>query len=278
MAQRRPQRGKGQGINKGPKRGYEKPAPRPLDPPKEILEPGLYVIATPIGNLGDITFRAVETLKSVDALATEDTRVTAKLLNHIQVEKPHPTFSCHEHNEESTIHRVESLIAEGRAVGLVSDAGMPGVSDPGYRLISALVDGGHKVEVIPGANAATMALVASGLSMASFTFLGFPSRKSGKRQKMFEAERTTGHTLIMYESPHRIGKLLADAFDVLGNRRAVVSLELTKKFERFHRGTLGDLAEEFADVKQKGEITLVIEGLARKAKRAEAKDEAEAED
>ena len=281
MAQRRPQRGSGKGAGSRPtkpprgKRGYDKPAPRPLDEPKELLEPGLYVIATPIGNLGDITFRAVETLKAVDALATEDTRVTAKLLNHLAIEKPHPTFSCHEHNEQSTVHRVESLIDEGRAVGLVSDAGMPGVSDPGYRLISTLIENGRKVEVIPGANAATMALVSSGLSMASFTFLGFPSRKSGKRQKMFEAERESGHTLIMYESPHRIGKLLADAYVVLGERRAVVALELTKKFERFHRGTLADLAEEFADMKPKGEITLIIEGLQRKAKRAKSDQEEE---
>jgi len=272
MAQRRPQRGAKRSSGRGPKRGHEKPPPRPLAEPKGLLEPGLYVIATPIGNLGDITFRAVETLKAVDALATEDTRVTAKLLNHLEIEKPHPTFSCHEHNEQSAVHRVESLIEEGRAVGLVSDAGMPGVSDPGYRLISSLIEGGHKVEVIPGANAATMALVASGLSMASFTFLGFPSRKSGKRQKMFEQELETGHTLIMYESPHRIGSLLADAFKVLGDRRAVVSLELTKKFERFHRGTLGALAEEFAEEKPKGEITLIIEGLVRKSKRKEPQD------
>jgi len=274
MAQRRPQRPTTRAPSRGGKRGYTKPAPQPLAEPKGELEPGLYVIATPIGNLGDITFRAVQTLKSIDALATEDTRVTAKLLKHLSIEKPHPTFSCHEHNEQSAVHRVTSLIEEGRAVGLVSDAGMPGVSDPGYRLISSLVEAGHKVEVIPGANAATMALVASGLSMASFTFLGFPSRKSGKRQKMFEGELETGHTLIMYESPHRIGSLLADAFAVLGNRRAVVALELTKKFERFHRGTLEDLAAEFDDYKPKGEVTLIIEGLLRKSKRAE-RDEAD---
>ncbi|MBL4747525.1 MAG: 16S rRNA (cytidine(1402)-2'-O)-methyltransferase [Magnetovibrio sp.] len=281
MVQRRPTRdtGRGSGQGKargtsggGARRGQDKPAPRPLAEPKGLLDPGLYVIATPIGNLGDITFRAVETLKAIDALATEDTRVTAKLLNHLSIERPHPTFSCHEHNEQSSVHRVQSLIEEGRAVGLVSDAGMPGVSDPGYRLISTLVDAGQKVEVIPGANAATMALVSSGLSMSSFTFLGFPSRKSGKRQKMFEAERESGHTLIMYESPHRIGSLLADAFAVLGDRRAVVSLELTKKFERFHRGPLSQLAEEFAGEKPKGEVTLIIEGLSRKSKRTEADD------
>jgi len=240
-----------------------------LAEPKGLLEPGLYVIATPIGNLGDITFRAVETLKAVDALASEDTRVSAKLLSHLSIEKPHPTFSCHEHNESRTVGRIRSLIDEGRAVGLVSDAGLPGISDPGYRVISTLLDEGVKVEVIPGANAATMALVASGLPTSSFTFLGFPSRKSGKRKKMLEAEREAEHTMIMYESPHRIGALLADALDVLGDRKAVVALELTKMFERYHRGPLSQLVEEFAEDKPKGEITVLIEGVSRKSKRDE---------
>jgi len=270
MAQRRsshrsvPHRGAASG------KGNRSAPPRPLADPKGVLEPGLYVIATPIGNLGDITFRAVETLKALDALATEDTRVTAKLLSHLSIERPHPTFSCHEHNEERIVSRVVSLIEEGRAVGLVSDAGLPGISDPGYRVISALVDAGHKVEVIPGANAPTMALVASGLSTASFTFLGFSSRKSGKRKSMFEAEKNRSHTLVLFESPHRIGALLVDALDVLGDRRAVVALELTKKFERFHRGPLSQLVEDFAEEKPKGEVTVIIEGLRRKSKRSEA--------
>ena len=276
MAQRRPHRPAqpSQGANKGA-RGGEKPVAKPLPEPKGVLEPGLYVIATPIGNLGDITHRAVETLKAVDALATEDTRVTAKLLSHLSIERPHPTFACHDHNEARSVSRIESLIIEGRAVGLVSDAGMPGISDPGYRVISALIAAGHKVEVIPGANAATMALVTSGLSTASFTFLGFPSRKSGKRKAMLEAESETGHTLVMYESPHRIGALLVDAFAVLGDRPAVVALELTKKFERFHRGTLSQLVEDFAEERPKGEVTVVIEGVQRpvKKKRNKYKDE-----
>ena len=273
MAHGRSRRGgsqKGGGAKRG--RGSDQRAPQPLAEPKGVLGPGLYVIATPIGNLGDITFRAVEMLKGVDALACEDTRVTAKLLSHLGVEKPHPTFSCHEHNEARALGRVRSLIEEGRAVGLVSDAGLPGVSDPGYRLISALLDEDIKVEVLPGPNAATMALVASGLPTSSFTFLGFPSRKSGKRKKMLEAERDGEHTLILYESPHRIGALLADAAEVLGDRQAVVALELTKKFERYHRGTLSVLAEEFAEDKPKGEITVLIEGLGRKSRKDEDED------
>ena len=269
----RPHRSTGPGPSHGPgssrgKGGRDAAPPTPLAAPKGVLAPGLYVIATPIGNLGDITYRAVETLKAVDALATEDTRVTAKLLAHLSIEKPHPTFSCHDHNEARSVGRIISLIEEGRAVGLVSDAGLPGISDPGFRVVSALLEAGHKVEVIPGANAATMALVSSGLSTASFTFLGFASRKAGKRKAMFETEKDTGHTLVLYESPHRIGALLQDALDVLGDRPAVVALELTKKFERFHRGPLSQLVGEFADDKPKGEVTVIIEGVMRQAKRA----------
>ncbi len=243
-----------------------------LPAPRGLLAAGLYVIATPIGNMGDITFRAVETLKAVDALASEDTRVSAKLLGFLSIEKPRPTFSCHDHNEARTVGRVLSLIAEGRAVGLISDAGMPGISDPGFRLVGEVLAAGEKVEVIPGASAATMALVASGLPMSSFTFLGFPARKSGKRKTQLKAEEKSAHTLVFYESPHRLGAFLADAHEVLGPRRAVVALELTKKFERFHRGSLGELAAEFAHEKPKGEVSVVIEGVSRKSRREEDAD------
>lgn len=227
------------------------------------LAPGIYVIATPIGNMEDITYRAVRMLKSVDALACEDTRVTAKLLMRYGIPKPRPTFACFEHNETRALGRIRGLIEDGKAVGLVSDAGMPGISDPGYKIISTMIEEGAHVEVIPGANAATTALVASGLGTSSFTFLGFPSRKSGKRKSALKAESTSPHTIVLYESPHRIGALLQDAFDVLGDRRAVVALELSKKFERFNRGTLSELAAIFADEKPKGEITVIIDGLAR---------------
>lgn len=229
----------------------------------QSLKPGLYVIATPIGNMEDITYRAVRYLKSVDALATEDTRVTAKLLARFDIAKPSPTFSCFEHNEARALSHIRSLVEGGKAVGLVSDAGLPGISDPGFKIISTMLDEGIYVEVIPGANAATLGLVASGLGMASFTFLGFPSRKSGKRKSALEAEKENSHTIVLYESPHRIGALLQDALDTLGDRRAVVALELTKKFERFRRGTLSELAQAFAEEKPKGEITVIIEGMVR---------------
>ena len=207
----------------------------------------------------------------MDALATEDTRVTSKLLLRYGIAKPSPTFSCFEHNELRAVARIRSLVEEGKSVGLVSDAGLPGISDPGFKVISTLLEEGIHVEVIPGANAATVALVASGLGTSSFTFLGFPSRKSGKRKSALEAERERPHTIVLYESPHRIGAFLQDAFEVLGDRKAVVALELSKKFERFNRGTLSELAEAFADEKPKGEITVVIEGMARAPRKKENK-------
>ena len=245
-------------------------APEPA--PDGQMAPGLYVIATPIGNLGDITQRALETLRAVDALATEDTRVTAKLLTRFGIAKPSPMFSCHDHNEARALSRIRGLIEDGRAVGLVSDAGMPGISDPGFKLVSTLLDEGVRVEVLPGVNAATMALVASGLSTASFTFLGFISRKSGKRKTQLEAERESPHTLVLYESPHRLGALLADAFEVLGDRKATVALELTKRFERYHRGPLSELATEFEGQRPKGEATVVIDGLSREMARETARE------
>lgn len=220
----------------------------------------LYVIATPIGNLEDTSFRAVRVLGEVDALACEDTRMTRRLLDRYEIKGPRTTFSYHEHNEEQAGKRILGLLAEGLSVGLCSDGGCPGVSDPGYRIIRDAHEAGHLVEILPGPTAVTTALLASGLSTASFTFKGFPPRKSGARQRWFEADAAQPHTLIVYESPYRVGKCLADAHAVLGNRRAAVCLELTKKFERVERGALEDLAEKFSEIKVKGEICIVIAG------------------
>lgn len=220
----------------------------------------LYVIATPIGNLEDITWRALRILGEVDALACEDTRMTRRIFDRYEIKRPETLFSYHEHNEERAGNRILGLLAEGRTVGLCSDGGCPGVSDPGYRIIRDCHEAGHAVDVLPGPTAVTTALLASGLSTASFTFKGFPPRKSGPRKRFLEEDGALPHTLIIYESPFRIGKLLADAAEVLGDRQAAVCIELTKKFEHVARGYLADLAEEFASRKVKGEICLVIAG------------------
>jgi len=220
----------------------------------------LYVIATPIGNLEDITLRALRILGEVDALACEDTRFTRKIFERHQVSSPRTIFSYHEHNEHQAGQRILGLLESGQSVALCSDGGYPGISDPGYRIISACHEHGFRVEVIPGPAAVDTALVASGLSTASFTFKGFPPRKSGPRKRFLEMERDMPHTLVFYESPFRVGKLLADALEVLGNRLAAVCIELTKKFEEVHRDYLEVLARRFSETPPKGEITVVIAG------------------
>ena len=220
----------------------------------------LYVVATPIGNLEDISLRALRILAEVDVLACEDTRMTRRILDRYEIERPRTYFSYHEHNEERAGARILGLLDDGLNVALCSDGGCPGVSDPGYRIIRDCHEAGHDVDVLPGPTAVTTALLASGLSTSSFTFKGFPPRKSGPRKRFLEEDGDTPHTLIIYESPFRIGKLLADAFEVLGDRQAAVCIELTKKFERVERGFLAELAGQFDDRKVKGEVCLVIAG------------------
>lgn len=220
----------------------------------------LYVVATPIGNLDDLGQRAARILGEVDALACEDTRVTPRLLQHYGIERPRTVFSYHEHNEAQAGRRILGLLAQGLSVALCSDGGCPGISDPGYRIVREAVEGGHAVVPIPGPSAVHAALLASGLSTATYTFKGFPPRKSGARQRFLEAEAQAPHTLVIFESPHRTGKLLADALAVLGNREAAVCVELTKRFERVHRGGLADLAARYKDATVKGEVTVVIAG------------------
>lgn len=220
----------------------------------------LHLIATPIGNLEDITLRALRLLGELDALACEDTRVTGRLLERHGVGRPETLFSYHEHNEDRAGARIRELLDGGTDVGLCTNAGYPGVSDPGYRAVALALEGGHRVEPVPGAGAVTPALLASGLPTSSYTFKGFPPRKGGKRRSFLAADRDAPHTLVVYESPYRVGKLLADALAVLGDRRAAVCLELTKKFERAERGWLSDLAAAFADKTVKGEVVVVIAG------------------
>jgi 16S rRNA (cytidine1402-2'-O)-methyltransferase len=220
----------------------------------------LFIVATPIGNLADLTFRAAETLRTVDALACEDTRRTLVLLDKHEIPRPGIVFSHHEHNEDRAAQRILGLLDDGRSVAVCSNAGYPGISDPGFRAIQLAAEAGHRVEVIPGASAVPTALLLSALPTSSYTFRGFPPRKSGRCRTFLAQDRDLPHTQIFYESPFRIGKFLALALEELGNRRGAVCLELTKLHERVHRGWLAELAEEFADTKVKGEAVIVIAG------------------
>lgn len=218
----------------------------------------LYLVATPIGHLSDISLRALETLKAVDLIASEDTRHTGRLLKHFDIETPQMSF--HEHNEQPAGEKILRLLAEGKSVAVVSDAGTPGVSDPGYSLVSRAIEQNLPVTMIPGATAVIMALVLSGLPAHSFTFRGFPPRKGGKRRRFIEVDVESPHTLIFYESPYRLKPFLADALTVLGDRETAVCNELTKLYESVQRGTLSELIAHFSDNEPRGEYVVVIKG------------------
>ncbi len=244
--------------------------------PSATLAPGLYVVATPIGNLGDITLRALDVLRNVDRIACEDTRQTQKLLNHFQITTR--TISCHEHNErERATALVEALKAGGR-IALVTDAGTPAVSDPGGWLVGEAIAAGVPVIPIPGANAALGALVASGLPAGEFQFLGFLPEKAGARrtqlEKLATEPREAARTLIFYEAPHRILDTLADLEAVFGPElRVVVARELTKIHEEFVRGNVAEVRSELAARDRiRGEITLLIEAPTRAGSSAGARD------
>lgn len=223
----------------------------------------LYLVATPIGNLGDISLRALETLKTVDAIASEDTRTTGRLLQHFEIRKPQIAY--HEHNEAQAGERIFGLLRAGQSVAVVSDAGTPGVSDPGFTLVRRAIEEGIDVTLIPGASAVVMAIVLSGLPAHSFTFRGFPPRKSNARRRFLAIDKESPHTLVFYESPYRIQALLEDALAVFGDRPAAVCRELTKLHERIERGPLSALIASLAGKDQKGEIVVVIGGAERAA-------------
>jgi 16S rRNA (cytidine1402-2'-O)-methyltransferase len=219
----------------------------------------LYLVATPIGNLGDITLRALATLREVDYVASEDTRTTGRLLKHFEISRPQIAF--HEHNEDKAGERILGLLREGKSVALVTDAGTPGISDPGYSLVRKAIDAGEQVTMIPGPAGLIMAVVLSGLPLHSFTFRGFPPRKSGQRRRFLEVDLHSPHTLIFYESPFRLAALLKDALAVYGDRPAALANDLTKLFEQVERGTLSQLHALVADqTKLKGEYIVVIGG------------------
>ena len=222
----------------------------------------LYLVATPIGNLGDITLRALETLRAVDFVASEDTRTTGVLLRHYDISKPQIAF--HEHNEDRAGERILGLLRSGSSVALVTDAGTPGISDPGYSLVRRALDADVEVTMIPGPAALVMAVVLSGLPLHSFTFRGFPPRKSGARQRWLAIDQDSPHTLVFYESPHRLAGLLADALAVYGDRPAALANDLTKLYEAVTRAPLSALlAQVQAMDKLRGEYVLVIGGATK---------------
>ena len=237
------------------------------------IAPGLYLVGTPIGNLEDITLRALRVLRQADRIACEDTRQTQKLLNHFDIRTP--TVSCHQHNERERAAELIADLSAGRRIALVSDAGMPGISDPGGWLVQAAIAAKVAVYPIPGANAAISGLVSSGLSTAEFHFLGFLPEKAGARRTRLEdlAKAATESTrageppatLIFYEAPHRILETLADLASVWGPAlRVVVARELTKMHEEFHRGTVLEVKDDLAARDRvRGEITLLVEPIVR---------------
>ncbi|MFZ9856865.1 MAG: 16S rRNA (cytidine(1402)-2'-O)-methyltransferase [Roseiflexaceae bacterium] len=218
----------------------------------------LYLVATPIGNLGDITMRALETLRTVDVIASEDTRKTLILLKHYDIHKP--MLACHEHNEKQVTERLIGMMREGKSVALVSDAGTPAISDPGFVLVRRVLAEGLPLTAIPGPVAMIPALIVSGLAVHAFTYRGFPPRKSGARQRWLAQDLHTPHTLIFYESPYRIVALVDDALTVYGDRNAALANDLTKFHETVWRGPLSQIKTVLASKAIKGEFVLLIAG------------------
>lgn len=228
--------------------------------PAPPLAPGLYVVATPIGNLRDITIRALETLAAAEAILCEDTRMSARLLDHYGIKGRR--VALHEHNERAKADDIVNRIAAGHALALISDAGTPLLSDPGFPLIRALAEANLPVFAIPGPSALLSALVVAGLPTDAFAFHGFLPPKAGARANAIAALRDSRETLVFYESPRRLDDTLAAMAEFWGERQAAVALELTKRFERVHRGSLADLAAEFAGAETKGEAVIVVAGAA----------------
>jgi len=223
------------------------------------LPPGLYIVATPIGNLEDITLRALRVLDQADLIACEDTRQTQKLLNYFGIRKR--MISYHEHNEIGRTQELLGDLQQGARIALVSDAGMPGISDPGSIIIREALQRGIPVVPVPGPSALTTALVASGLETSSFRFFGFLPAKSGQRRTFLEQLKTVPETLVFYEAPHRMVETLQDLFIALGPaRRVVIARELSKVHEEFLRGTVQEVLAQLQEKEVKGEITLILEG------------------
>jgi 16S rRNA (cytidine1402-2'-O)-methyltransferase len=215
----------------------------------------LYIVATPIGNLSDFTFRGVEILKNVDVIACEDTRHTMILLNHYDIKKP--LISYHQHSGKLKVEKLIDILKNGEDIALVSDAGTPGISDPGEIIIREAINEGVEVISIPGASAVISALSISGISANEFVFLGFLPHKKGRQTKLKEIAEEK-RTVVLYESPYRINKLLLELLEYCGNREIAVCRELTKKFETIYRGKISGIKDE---IKEKGEFVVILEGM-----------------
>lgn len=219
-------------------------------------KPTLYLVPTPIGNLDDMTFRSIKILNSVDTIFCEDTRVSRKILNHFEIDKSLQSY--HEHNKEVSGQKILALLDDNKDVALISDAGMPIISDPGYEIVKDVVKNDYHVVALPGANAALTALITSGITPQPFTFYGFLSNKKGKREKELESLKHKNETLIFYESPHRITDTLKIMKGVLGDRQIALAREITKKFEEIIRGSISQVIEVSDNLK--GEMVLIVEG------------------
>lgn len=219
----------------------------------------LYLVATPIGNLEDITLRAIRTLKESDVVAAEDTRRTGQLLKHFGISKP--MLSYFKFSEAKRSEEILERLGRGEKVALVTDAGSPGISDPGERVVKAAIGRGFRVEAVPGPSAVVAALTASGLPTGEFHFIGFLPHKPGQRRTKLESLKTVPGTLVLYESPYRIERLLEELAGVFGERQVVLARELTKRFEEFMRGRASDLLNLVRGRRVKGEFVVVISGL-----------------
>jgi 16S rRNA (cytidine1402-2'-O)-methyltransferase len=217
----------------------------------------LYVVSTPIGNLKDITLRALEILNEVDCIICEDTRVTLKLLNTYGIKKPLVSF--HSRSRDSSLRKIVNILMKGQSMALVTDSGTPVISDPGTKLVSSVLEKGVDIVPVPGPSAAHTALAVSGISASEYTFLGFLSNKGSRRRKKFEDLKKMRTVFVFYESPHRILPFLEDAADIFGNTACCVAKEMTKMFEKFYRGGIKDIVKILKNDTIKGEYTVVID-------------------
>ena len=230
----------------------------------------LYLVATPIGNLDDMTFRAIQTLKEVDWIAAEDTRNTGLLLKHFEISTKQISF--HEHNAKEKIPDLIDLLKQGQNLAQVSDAGMPSISDPGHDLVKAAIREDIAVVTVPGASAGISALIASGLAPQPHIFYGFLPRKSGQQKQFFEAKKAYPETQIFYESPHRVADTLENMLEVYGDRPVVLVRELTKIYEEYQRGNITELLDSISETPLKGECLLIVEGASQDEEEKDEED------